>query len=64
MSCTTTTYGNLLWWGVQGGGGELLSPHIVYCDVEDTDVYLTIQMTHIIMVLADRSHATELCLHH
>jgi len=46
------------WWG----GGNLLSPHSVYCDVEDTDVYLTLQMTHIIMVLADRSHATELCL--
>ena len=42
------------------GGG----PHSVYCDVEDTDVYLTLQMTHFIMVLADRSHATELCLHH
>ena len=52
--------------GVQGevGGGDLLSPHSVYCDVEDTDVYLTLQMTRIIMVLADRSHATELCLHH
>jgi len=64
MSCTTTTYGNLLWWGAAGLGGTLLSPHSVYCDVEDTDVYLTLQMTHFIMVLADRSHATELCLHH
>jgi len=47
------------WWQ-----GDLLSPHSVYCDVEDTDVCLTLQMTHIITVLADRSHATELCLHH
>jgi len=45
-------------------GENLLSPHSLYCDVEDTDVYLTLQMTHIIMVLADRSHATQLCLYH
>ena len=49
--------------GCKVGGVNLLSPHSVYWDVEDTDVCLTLQMTHIITVLADRSHATELCLH-